>query len=172
MKHSFGDFLFNLVKEVKSDVDLLGSNACKNKWEVLRHLRDRVYVLENAVEAINREYDLQVQAVPKEAKTASEAKETRKAQTPNPDESAPAAKPAASEPLKAFTPEELAQCTGRDGKPALVAINGLVYDVSDHPAFAAGTHFGMRCGQDVTETFMRFHGDDRFKQLKLVGKLV
>ncbi|HOK68216.1 MAG TPA: cytochrome b5 domain-containing protein [Bacillota bacterium] len=170
MRYSFGDFLVNMVKEIKSDVELLGSNACKSKWEVLRQLRDRVSTLESAVEVINREYDLQVQAVPKGEKNAPEAQETR-AQTTGSAERAPAAKEAASEPLKVFSKEELAQCTGKDGKPALVAINGLVYDVSDHPAFAAGTHFGVSCGKDVTETFVRMHGDDRFKQLKLVGKL-
>ncbi|HOJ49060.1 MAG TPA: GreA/GreB family elongation factor [Bacillota bacterium] len=79
MRYSFGDFLVNMVKEIKSDVELLGSNACKSKWEVLRQLRDRVSTLESAVEVINREYDLQVQAVPKGEKNAPEAQETYKA---------------------------------------------------------------------------------------------
>jgi predicted heme/steroid binding protein len=34
-------------------------------------------------------------------------------------------------PMKEFTPEELACCTGEDGQPALIAAHGLVYDVSN-----------------------------------------
>lgn len=166
MQLSFGDFLTNIVKEVKTDIDLLASNTCKNKWEVLRHLKDRADVLENAVAVINRDYDLQVQAVPKAPRKAVEAQETP---TPPANPQVPSQN---QEPSRVFTLEELADYTGKEGKPAYVAINGVVYDVSDIPAFAAGTHFGLCCGKDLTKEFTQCHaGSNRLEKLKIVGKL-
>ena len=154
------------MKEVKNDVGLLNSNACKNKWEVLKHLRDRVIVLENAVSVINKNYDLQVQAVPKNQIAVIEEQET-----PEPPPCPPITS-LNSDELRVFTLEELSQCTGRGGKPGLVAVDGLVYDVSESPAFAAGTHFGLRCGRDLTQEYMQCHmGSDKLEKMKLVGKL-
>ena len=42
--------------------------------------------------------------------------------------------------MRIFTPEELAEFDGRDGKPAYVAYDGLVYDVSGGPTWIAGDH--------------------------------
>lgn len=164
--HSFGDFIKDIVHEVKNDVDLLNSNACKNKYEVLKQLKDRVAVLENAVAVISKDYDLQVQAVPKNRKEVIQVQET-----PASPQSPPAPPPNTGE-LRVFTPEELSQCTGKGGKPGLVAVNGLIYDVSESPAFAAGTHFGLSCGKDLTNEFNQCHvGSDKLEKLKLVGKL-
>ncbi len=165
MKLSFGDFLTNIVNEVKTDVDLLASNTCKSKWEVLKHLKDRVNVLENAVAVINREYDLQVQAVPKAAKKAVEMQDPPSPSVCQPDSRKP-------DSLRVFTSEELAEYTGRGGKPAYVAVNAVVYEVSDNPAFAAGTHFGLSCGKDLTPEYTQCHvGSDKLEKLKIVGRL-
>lgn len=59
--------------------------------------------------------------------------------------------------LKKFTLEELATYNGLDGKPAYVAVNGTVYDMSKLGGWAGGTHFGQFAGKDLSKTFMECH---------------
>jgi predicted heme/steroid binding protein len=58
---------------------------------------------------------------------------------------------------RTFTREELTQYNGLNGNPAYVAVNGVVYDVTNHPTWAAGTHFGLQAGMDLTAEFMSCH---------------
>jgi predicted heme/steroid binding protein len=53
-------------------------------------------------------------------------------------------------PNRPFTLEELSYYTGQDGYPAYVALNGIVFNMTDIPTWGAGTHFGMVAGTDVT----------------------
>jgi predicted heme/steroid binding protein len=47
---------------------------------------------------------------------------------------------------------ELASHDGRDGRPAYVAVNGNIYDVSDSNRWKKGNHEGIhQAGQDLTE---------------------
>jgi predicted heme/steroid binding protein len=57
-----------------------------------------------------------------------------------------------------FTLEELSQYTGSHGNPAYVAIEGIVYDISNYRAWSEGTHFGLIAGQDLTNQFDSCHG--------------
>lgn len=51
-----------------------------------------------------------------------------------------------------MTTAELAQNDGRDGRPAYLAVNGVIYDVSDSSRWQNGTHEGVhQAGQDLTE---------------------
>ena len=59
---------------------------------------------------------------------------------------------------KEFTLEELSQYDGSNGKPAYVAIEGIVYDLSKESTWAGGTHFGLTAGKDLTEQFNSCHG--------------
>lgn len=59
---------------------------------------------------------------------------------------------------KQFTLDELAQYDGSNGKPAYVAVEGIVYDVSKVAAWAGGIHFGLKAGKDLTEEFNSCHG--------------
>jgi len=56
--------------------------------------------------------------------------------------------------LKEFTLEELARYNGTDGKPAYVAVKGIVYDVTDAKLWQGGTHSPMSdknvAGKDLT----------------------
>ena len=45
--------------------------------------------------------------------------------------------------------EELAEYDGQDGSEAFVAVDGVIYDVTDR--FTEGTHGGYEAGQDLTE---------------------
>lgn len=71
-----------------------------------------------------------------------------------------------------MTLEELAQFDGKDGRPAYVAINGVIYDVTGYDSWAGGQHFDMVAGTDVTEEFRRCHNHTILERLKIVGRLV
>jgi predicted heme/steroid binding protein len=50
-----------------------------------------------------------------------------------------------------LTAEQLAEFDGRNGNPAYVAYEGVVYDVSDSAMWADGDHEGMHAaGKDMT----------------------
>ncbi len=75
---------------------------------------------------------------------------------------------------KTFTLEELKNYNGENGRPAYVAVNGVVYDVSQRIPWAGGTHFGLVSGNDLSGQFMACHGGVRtvIEQLPVVGILV
>ncbi|PYZ94810.1 cytochrome b5 [Salipaludibacillus keqinensis] len=56
-----------------------------------------------------------------------------------------------------FTIEELATYDGKNGRPAYVAVDGVVYDVTNNRAWAAATHFGLTAGKDYTAEFQSCH---------------
>lgn len=71
-----------------------------------------------------------------------------------------------------FTLEELSRYNGRDGTPAYVAVNGVVYDVTNNAAWGGATHFGLTAGTDVTSQFTSCHaGQPILSKLKVVGKM-
>lgn len=71
-----------------------------------------------------------------------------------------------------FTIEELAQYDGSNGKPAYVAVNGIVYDLSNEITWGGGTHFGLYSGKDLTSEFMKCHGKEEIlNNLPKVGVL-
>ena len=71
-----------------------------------------------------------------------------------------------------FTLEELSQYDGKNGKPAYVAVGGIVYDVSSEPTWAGGAHFGLTAGKDLTEQFNSCHGSAKIlNKLPKVGIL-
>lgn len=73
-----------------------------------------------------------------------------------------------------FTLEELAEYNGTNGKPAYVAINGIVYDMSNIGPWSGETHFGLFAGNNLTDQFMGCHRGAQSVLGKLcpVGKLV
>jgi predicted heme/steroid binding protein len=73
-----------------------------------------------------------------------------------------------------FTLEELKQFDGRDGRPAYVALNGKVYDVTDSFLWAGGDHQGQHeAGKDMTsEIQFAPHGEEVLERVKQVGVLV
>lgn len=56
-----------------------------------------------------------------------------------------------------FTLEELSQNDGGNGRPAYVAVNGIVYDVSNEIRWGGGTHFGLYAGHNLTTEFIGCH---------------
>ncbi len=87
-------------------------------------------------------------------------------------EASPAPSPAAGAE-KTFTMEELAAFNGKDGQPAYVAVEGIVYDVTNNPGWKEGQHVNYFAGMDLTElTKASPHGLDILKDVPQVGKLV
>jgi predicted heme/steroid binding protein len=61
---------------------------------------------------------------------------------------------------KEFTLEELSNYNGSMGKPAYVAVNGVVYDVSREAAWGGASHFGLMAGKDLSSQFQGCHGNE------------
>ena len=71
-----------------------------------------------------------------------------------------------------FTLEELTQFDGSGDKPAYVAVDGIVYDISVNGAWGGGTHFGLYAGKDLTAQFGGCHGGSAIlEKLPKVGVL-
>lgn len=73
---------------------------------------------------------------------------------------------------KEFTLEELATYNGKDGNKAYIAVDKIVYDVTDSPAWANGGHNGFEAGQDLTDAIKNSpHGTKVLEGLPQVGTL-
>lgn len=73
-----------------------------------------------------------------------------------------------------FTKSQLAQYNGQDGVKAYVAVDGVVYDVTNVPAWAGGKHHGNTAGQDLTEVIdnQSPHKRSVLEKLTAVGKYI
>ncbi|NRT72256.1 cytochrome b5 domain-containing protein [Clostridium beijerinckii] len=54
--------------------------------------------------------------------------------------------------------EELAQYDVSNGKTVYMAVDGIVYDLSNVESWAGGKHFGFIAGKDLTAEFNSHHG--------------
>ncbi len=72
-----------------------------------------------------------------------------------------------------LTVDELAQYNGKDGNPAYIAIDGVIYDVTNVPQWKNGEHNGFAAGNDLTEEIKTIspHGVSKLKGLPVVGTL-
>ena len=72
-----------------------------------------------------------------------------------------------------FTADELAQFDGRDGRPAYVACNGVVYDVSHSFLWKGGRHWAThQAGADLTAELSNApHGEDLLVRAVAIGTL-
>ncbi|BES63966.1 hypothetical protein SANA_04050 [Gottschalkiaceae bacterium SANA] len=77
----------------------------------------------------------------------------------------------ASEPT--LTLEELAAYNGKNGMAAYVAVDGMIYDVTDHPEWTTGEHGGNLAGTDITEMLKAApHGLSKLEEIPQVGTLI
>lgn len=72
-----------------------------------------------------------------------------------------------------LTTEELSKYNGKDGNPAYIAVDGVVYDVSDSELWSEGQHNGFEAGRDLTTELMEEspHGESVIERLTPVGTL-
>lgn len=77
---------------------------------------------------------------------------------------------------KTFTADELASYTGKDGTRAYIAVDGIVYDVTDVPQWKDGGHVGgkFQAGKDYTDVLKNEapHGISKMEGIPVVGTLV
>ena len=73
-----------------------------------------------------------------------------------------------------LTLEELKQYDGKNGNPAYVAVDGIIYDVTNVPAWINGEHNGYSAGNDLTDIIKNKspHGVKNLEGLPIVGKIV
>jgi predicted heme/steroid binding protein len=83
----------------------------------------------------------------------------------------PVATATAKAELPVFTAETLAKYDGKNGNPAYIAIDGMVYDVSKVPQWANGIHAGTHvAGIDQTEALKSApHGSGKLNGVPIVG---
>lgn len=128
--------LDRVMAEINYDINLLYVIPCVyTRNLILNHLRDRIFMLEFILEAIYQPVHLQPQPLPFQPEV-----------TPIVEPSAPL-HPTIPGNQAVFTPQELSGFDGKDGNPAYVAVNGIVYDVTNNAAWAAATHFGLMAGK-------------------------
>jgi predicted heme/steroid binding protein len=75
---------------------------------------------------------------------------------------------------KTFTIDELSTYNGKDGNPAYIVVEGIVYDVTNVSQWKNGMHNGFEAGKDLTEEIKTIspHGVSKLKGVPVVGKLV
>lgn len=72
-----------------------------------------------------------------------------------------------------FTKQGLTAYNGKNGMPAYVAVNSVVYDVTNNAAWGAATHFGLTAGNDLTTQFSSCHaGQPILQKLPRVGRMI
>lgn len=73
-----------------------------------------------------------------------------------------------------LTLAQLADYDGKDGMPAYIAVNGVIYDVTGSSRWPKGEHNGFSAGQDLTTQIQSIspHGVSVLDGLPIVGQLV
>lgn len=69
--------------------------------------------------------------------------------------------------------EELSEFDGQNGNPAYIAIDGVIYDVTNAAPWNGGAHNGYGAGMDLTEEIKNSspHGVSKLEGLPVIGKL-
>merc|ERR1711879_543728 len=72
-----------------------------------------------------------------------------------------------AESMLSLTASELSTFNGKEGNPAYIAIDGVIYDVTDVAMWSGGDHNGFEAGQDLTEEIKNIspHGVSKLKGL-------
>lgn len=85
-----------------------------------------------------------------------------------------AATTASSQAGLELTLAELAKYNGKDGNPAYVAVDGIIYDVSASPAWKNGGHNGFEAGKDLTNEIKTIspHGVVKLDNVPEIGRIV
>ena len=73
-----------------------------------------------------------------------------------------------------LTREELAQFDGRQGRRAIIAVNGILYEVTNSSRWFNGNHNGYQAGQDLTDAILGVspHGIRVLDNIPEVGILI
>ena len=73
---------------------------------------------------------------------------------------------------KVFSVDELKKYDGQNGNSAYVAVDGVVYDVTNASKWQKGSHQGLTAGKDLSKEINSSpHGKSVLKDIPVVGKL-
>jgi predicted heme/steroid binding protein len=147
----FLDLISKTVREIHKDIEKLKACNC-NKQKVLDNLYSHAQMLDRYIEF----YKSRSEQSPPRVLSISRPPET---QEENSD--------------RTFTLQELEQYNGQNGNPAYVAVNGVLYDVTNSGSWPSATHFGLIAGRDLTPQYTTCHaGSLNLGRLPVVGKLL
>ena len=92
----------------------------------------------------------------------------------DPPEVAPVVRAEQSVPDREFTEMELRGYNGERGRPAYIACQGIVYDVTNAPNWRGGMHRDLHySGLDLTRSLHKApHSESVFQRVPPVGRLV
>lgn len=73
-----------------------------------------------------------------------------------------------------LTLEELGSYNGKGGQPAYIAVDGIIYDVSEESMWQNGMHNGFEAGKDLTTEIKEVspHGVSKVKGVPEIGVIV
>lgn len=148
----FLDYIGNCAKQINEDVEKLYSNENDNS-AVLDHLNGEVIMLESHIKYFSQSNHLSMEEIecPCQPIHANQNQEE-------------------AIPPRYFTLEELSRYNGKNGVPAYVAVNGVVYDVTNNSVWKGDSHFGLNPGNDLTSEFQTCHpGAMVLTRLPVVG---
>ena len=86
----------------------------------------------------------------------------------------PVQTPSAANGTLELTLEQMKQYNGKDGNPAYIAVDGVIYDVTNDRHWKSGTHEGYSAGKDLTDAIKGKspHGTSVLDDVPIVGKIV
>lgn len=86
----------------------------------------------------------------------------------------PVSTPSAANGTLELTLDQLKQYDGKNGNPAYIAVDGVLYDVTNHSRWKSGSHEGYSAGKDLTDAIMGKspHGISVLDGVPIVGKLI
>lgn len=86
----------------------------------------------------------------------------------------PASTPSAANGTLALTLDQLKQYDGKNGNPAYIAVDGVIYDVTNDDNWKKGSHKGYSAGNDLTDEIegKSPHGTSVLEGVPIVGKIV
>lgn len=103
---------------------------------------------------------------------SSKNKTVSKAVSPTSTSSAASSSTSNASASQVWTLDILSQYNGMNGKPAYIAVNGTIYDVTSLGAWSGGVHRGIQAGQDITALFAKSpHSSSILKQAPIIGQL-
>ena len=78
-----------------------------------------------------------------------------------------------AEDLIELTLEELSYYDGKEGRPAYIAVNGDIYDVTNSIFWQLGMHNSYAAGQDLTDPIINEspHGIAYLSRVPLIGRI-
>lgn len=86
----------------------------------------------------------------------------------------PVSTPSAANGTLELTLEQLKQYNGTNGNPIYIAVDGVIYDVTNDRHWKSGSHEGYSGGKDLTNAIMGKspHGTSVLDGVPVVGKLI